>query len=326
MRYSNSAKCTIATQHAEATSPLKIDIKLLLGVLVFLGCVVAVQIYYGWGRVLAPWREVAPLALLTTLVLTFISYALRTVRIYDYFRESLRGRFTLCFKLTLQHNLLNNLLPMRTGEISFPILMARYFDISASTSVPVLFWFRLMDLHALVAIALLAAGDAWLAQNYLLPVTLLWMMLPLAAYLAHHSLARKFAGATSGSKQFIVKILHSLPQTPREFWRAWLWTWINWLVKIGVFAWVFQLFAPVSWSIAGLAAIAGDITSVLPFHGVAGAGTYEAGIVAALLPFKIEPDVALAAAVNLHLFLLGSTLLGGLVAVFLPGRTHSAVR
>ena len=310
----------IATRHAEATSPLKIDIKLLLGLLVFLGCIVAVQIYYGWGRILAPWLEVAPAALAATLVLTFISYALRSVRVYDYFQEPLRGRFALCFKLTLQHNLLNNLLPMRTGEISFPVLMARYFDVPATASVLVLFWFRLMDLHALVAIALLATGDAWLAQSYLLPVTLLWMVLPLAAYLAHHSLARKFAGASHGSKKFIVKILNSLPQTPREFWRAWLWTWINWLVKIGVFAWVFQLFAPVSWSIAGLAAIAGDITSVLPFHGVAGAGTYEAGIVAALLPFKIEPDVALAAAVNLHLFLLGSTLLGGLVAVFLPGR------
>ena len=59
---------------------------------------------------------------------------------------------------------------------------------------------------------------------------------------------------------------------------------------------------------------------MLPFHGVAGAGTYEAGIVAALLPFDIEPAIALTAAVNLHLFLLGSTLLGGLAAMFLPGR------
>ena len=303
---------------------MKIDIKFLFGLLIFLSCVSAVQIYYGWGRMLAPWREAAPAALLATLVLTFVSYALRSLRVYDYFLASLRGRFTLCFKLTLQHNLLNNLLPMRTGEISFPVLMARYFDIPATTSVPVLLWFRLMDLHALIAIALLAVGDAWLAQTTLLPVTLLWMVLPLAAYLAHHRLARRFAGAAHGSKKFLGKILTSLPQTPREFWRAWLWTWINWLVKLSVFAWVFHLFAPVPWSIAALAAIAGDLTSVLPIHGVAGAGTYEAGIVAALLPFNIAPAVALTAAVNLHLFLLGSTLLGGLVAVFLPGRIHSS--
>lgn len=299
---------------------MKLDIKFLLSLLIFLSCVIAVQIYYGWGRMLAPWRDIAPAALLATLVLTFVSYALRSLRVYDYFLARMRGRFMLCFKLTLQHNLLNNLLPMRTGEISFPVLMTRYFDIPATTSVPVLFWFRLMDLHALVAIALLAVGDVWLVHGALLPVTLLWLVLPLAGYLAHHHLARRFAGAQHGSKKFLAKILTSLPQTPREFWRAWLWTWINWLVKLGVFAWVFQLFAEVSWPVAALAAIAGDLTSVLPIHGVAGAGTYEAGIVAALLPFKIAPEIALAAAVNLHLFLLGSTLLGGLVAVFLPGR------
>lgn len=299
---------------------LKINIKLLLGLLIFLGCVIAVQIYYGWGRLLAPWREIASSALLMTLVLTFISYALRSLRVYDYFRTALRGRFTLCFKLTLQHNLLNNFLPMRTGEISFPVLMARYFDVPATASVPVLFWFRLMDLHALVAIALLAAGNAWLAQGYLLPVTLLWLVLPLAAFRMHKGLTRRFSDTARDGKKFIVKILASLPQTRHDFWRAWLWTWINWVVKLGVFAWVFQLFAPVSWSIAGLAAIAGDLTSVLPVHGVAGAGTYEAGIVAALLPFNIAPDIALAAAVNLHLFLLVSTLLGGLIAMLLPGR------
>ncbi len=304
---------------------MKIDSKLLFGVLVLLGCVVAVQIYYGWGRVLAPWREVAPAALLATLILTFSSYALRSLRVYDYFRKPLRGRFTLCFKLTLQHNLLNNFLPMRAGEISFPVLMARYFDVPATASVPVLFWFRLMDLHALVTLALFAVGDAWLAQRYLFPLALLWLALPMAAYLAHNGLARKFADASHERKQFIAKILSSLPQTPREFWRAWLWTWINWLVKLGVFAWVFQLFAPVSWSVAGLAAIAGDLSSVLPIHGVAGVGTYEAGIVAALLPFNIALEIAAPAALNLHLFLLVSTLLGGLVAVLLPGRVEATL-
>lgn len=304
---------------------MKIDVKFLLGVLIFLGCVAAVQIYYGWGRMLAPWREIAPLALLSALILTFISYALRSVRVYDYFHVSLRGRFTLCLKLTLQHNLLNNLLPMRSGEISFPVLMARYFAVPATASVPVLLWFRLMDLHTLVTLALLAVGDAWLAQATLLPVTLLWVVLPLAAYFAHHRLAHKFTDASHGGRKFIAKLLASLPQTAREFWRAWLWTWVNWLVKLGVFAWVFQLFAPVAWPVAGLAAIAGDLTSVLPIHGIAGVGTYEAGVVAALLPFKVAPEIALAAAVNLHLFLLGSTMLGGLIAVFLPGRKTAGV-
>ena len=46
---------------------------------------------------------------------------------------------------------------------------------------------------------------------------------------------------------------------------------------------------------------------MLPIHGVAGAGTYEAGVLAGLIPWAVDQKVALAAAVNLHLFVLGTT-------------------
>ncbi|VAW96580.1 hypothetical protein MNBD_GAMMA20-1008, partial [hydrothermal vent metagenome] len=55
----------------------------------------------------------------------------------------------------------------------------------------------------------------------------------------------------------------------------------------------------------------------------AGAGTFEAGVVAALLPFGIDAKTALQAAVNLHLFILGSTLLAGLLSLALPARRQS---
>ncbi|MGB2680474.1 MAG: UPF0104 family protein, partial [Candidatus Competibacter sp.] len=67
-----------------------------------------------------------------------------------------------------------------------------------------------------------------------------------------------------------------------------------------------------------------DLTSVLPVHGIAGAGTYEAGVVAALIPFGIEAKVALAAAVNLHLFVLGLSAAGGALALLLRAGAPAA--
>jgi len=61
---------------------------------------------------------------------------------------------------------------------------------------------------------------------------------------------------------------------------------------------------------------------VLPLHGIAGAGTYEAGIVAALLPFGVDTETAVSAAVNVHLFLLGVTLLGGALSLLLRVSPH----
>ena len=91
-------------------------------------------------------------------------------------------------------------------------------------------------------------------------------------------------------------------------------------IKLAVFAWILGLFASMGTVAAWVGVIAGDLTSVLPLHGVAGAGTYEAGVVAALLPFGIDAKIALQAAVNLHLFILGSTLLAGLLSLGLPAR------
>jgi len=42
-------------------------------------------------------------------------------------------------------------------------------------------------------------------------------------------------------------------------------------------------------------------------------------VVAGLLPFEIDAANALQAAVNLHLFVLGCTLLSGLLSLALPG-------
>ena len=111
----------------------------------------------------------------------------------EYFRVEMAGRFTLCTKLMLQHNLFNNLLPMRTGELSFPVLMARYFAVPALRSVPALLWFRLMDLHSLGIFALAAfQGRGW-PMALSLPVLVLWLPLPWLAFHYSHRLQRRLA-------------------------------------------------------------------------------------------------------------------------------------
>jgi hypothetical protein len=70
-------------------------------------------------------------------------------------------------------------------------------------------------------------------------------------------------------------------------------------------------------STAVLGAVGGELSSVLPVHGLAGAGTYEAGILVVLAPLQVAMEQALPAAVTLHLFILGASALG-LVPALLP--------
>lgn len=286
---------------------------LWIGVALLLLLFAVIHLSIGWNRLLVPWVIISPASLLVAAVLTLSSYVARTIRVYDYFLPATNRGFSACLKLTLFHNLLNNLLPMRSGETSFPVLMRRYFLMPLPQSIAALLWFRVMDLHALIAIGLAALGSRWLPQWQVVCLLILWLGL---AWLLFH-LQQKSAFSAIGDrlpprwKLRFAQANAGLPQTRGAFLRAFVWTVANWVVKLGIFAWILTLFTPMPAAAALIGAIGGDLTTVLPFHGVAGAGTYEAGVVSALVPFGISSDAALMAAVNLHLFVLGSSLIGG---------------
>ncbi len=63
--------------------------------------------------------------------------------------------------MVLLHNLFNNLLPMRAGELSLPLLMKRYFGVRRAETVGALLWFRFLDLLTLSLIGV-AALLLWL--------------------------------------------------------------------------------------------------------------------------------------------------------------------
>lgn len=298
---------------------MTVRLRLLIGLLLLLLLWAGVHWSIGWPQLLAPWQTLAPGTLALATLLTLLSYAARGLRVYDYFLPATQDGFTACLKLTLIHNLFNNLLPMRSGELSFPLLMTRYFATPLPRSLAALIWFRVMDLYALVAVALIAVGGHWLDLRLAALVTLIWLSLPwmLFRWSPTSALARIGQRLPPHWQERLTQARKGLPQTPTTFWRAWFWTLFNWLVKLAVFAWILQLFAPMPSVAAWLGAMGGDLTSVLPIHGIAGAGTYEAGVIAALLPFGVPAAAALIAAINLHLFMLGLSLAGGALALLL---------
>lgn len=299
---------------------MRITLHYLTGALLLLGLVFAVESWIGWAALLSPWSTLAPGYLAAAIILVFLSYSLRALRVYDYFIDDTRSQFGVCLRLSLQHNLLNNLLPMRSGELSFPVLMSRCFSIPAMRSVPALLWFRLLDLHTLIAFALFVVSENLIGQTLGAVLGLAWMTLPWLGFKLYAAWQARLIHSSGKVGKILHQVLESLPQQAHLFWRSWLWTLLNWAIKLTVFAWILTLFAEIPLGTAWIGATFGDFTSVLPIHGIAGAGTYEAGVVAGLAPFGINPTEALQAAVNLHLFVLGCTLLSGLLSLFLPGK------
>ena len=294
---------------------------LIVGALIFAAFAAFVQWYLGWPALMAPWARLPLAATGTAAALMAASYGVRALRLYDYF-SSMHGRFPLALKLTLQHNAWNNLLPMRSGEASFPILMARYFGTPAAESLPALLWFRVLDAHTLAAAALGALGGLWLNRGAAAALFVIWMSLPWLLYRlgGRHAVlldARPVHGRWLRTWR---RLLAGLPLARGAFWRAWAWTGINWVVKFAALVWLLRQFQPMPLAAAILGVAAGDATSVLPIHGVAGLGTYEAGIVAGLAASGVSPGAtaALKGAIDLHLFVLSAAVLGGALSFFIP--------
>lgn len=286
------------------------------------GFIAFVEWYVGWLDLLAPWRALSPAALLAATALMLLTHGARAMRVHDYFGTPVAGQRLDCLRLVLQHNLFNNLLPMRSGELAFPVLMARRFGIRAGESVPGLLWFRLLDLHTLVLLAAPVLAPV-LPPTLLLPAMAAWLLLPWLAWRGSHRLlgAAEARGGRAGA--LAARVRAALPRSDRVFWKSQAWTLATWTLKLAVFVWLLLQFAPLSLLHALLGAIGGELTSVLPIHGAGGFGTYEAGIVAGSLASGLDAATLLRAAVNLHLFVLGVTLLAGALA-FLPGRAGAA--
>jgi uncharacterized membrane protein YbhN (UPF0104 family) len=96
---------------------------------------------------------------------------------------------------------------------------------------------------------------------------------------------------------------------------------LTWTLKFTAFAVLLEHFLPVEFWRVMTGVMGAELSTVLPFHGIAGSGSYELAVVAALAPLGVDPKAALAGAVNLHLFLLGTTLVLGGLAFLLPRKS-----
>lgn len=279
--------------------------------------VVLVEATLGWSAVLAPWATLPLSVLMGAFLLTTTSYLLRAVRVLVYFQAELSGRFSAVLRLSVLHNTANNLLPMRAGEMVFPWLMRRYFGHGFFAAGASLIWIRLMDLHFLGVIGLVVlwmrVSSPWWGV-----LVLGWMgLLPLFWLMGRLEL-EPGDGIAVRFRRLLGFVAAAAPKDPSRVLWLYLWTALSWSLKFIGFALILGHFVPAAlWQVV-LGVMGAELSTVLPFHGIAGSGSFELAAVAAMAPLGVAPAEALGGAVNLHLFLLGTTLLLGAAALLLP--------
>lgn len=242
-----------------------------------------------------------------------LSYFCRAARLHQQFKPRLALGRRGFLRLSLLHNLGVNYLPLRSGELLLPAFLQRA-GLPLKEGLACLFWLRLQDAM------LLALG-----------AILLWPTLEGRQRLL---LALLYGLALLALRHFLPRLARSTPWFARNWaayapifdtsWASWAWSWANWTCKLVGLSLLFATLSASALPKAAAATLGGELSALLPIQGMAGFGTYEAGVVALASLTPPSTDL-LAAAVALHCAsLLLATLAGGL-AWFIPTSPAAAL-
>jgi uncharacterized membrane protein YbhN (UPF0104 family) len=294
---------------------------IILSLLITLSLIFLFATQFDLSKTFSTWQTLSSQWLMLCLVLVFSSSIARAGRLYHHFHNEIKGQFGLCLRISLHHNFFNNLLPLRIGEASFPLLLRQKFGIEITKSTAALLSFRLVDLSVLTFIGILTlllglhltAHLTLLLIVFLVTVLVGLLLSLLTVKLAHHW--PKLAAPLS-------KIKDGLPRTRSNLFRLILWTILIWTIKLLSYAFILQAFTDSIIPLSLLAALSGELASIIPLYTPAALGSFEGGILTVLIPAGISQSTALTAAINLHLFLLLTTLCSAGFGLMLGNNRH----
>lgn len=240
-----------------------------------------------------------------------LPYLIASLLLYTFTYYFRAKRFTLFFPqiktkdlaaVMAVHTFFNNLLPFRSGEASFPIILKKLFGVEGIISSAALIVARLFDLLSLaiiftVATLGVAAGNkTFLIVSLFLAATIVVTLI--AGFKLLKFLKRKFGFAAA------LFFFFSEFNSAKNLLLVFLYSLLNWLTKFTAFYFIiragnlnFNFFQTT------FAATFGELTTVLPIHSIGGFGTYEAGLVGGFALLGFKGSYALTVAFYFHLLL-----------------------
>lgn len=257
----------------------------------------------GFDKFVQFFKEINPVNIFIAFVLYVGSYLTRTFR----WKLTLSiNQFKKLFKITAFNTVFNIFMPFRTGELSF-FYMLKKENIPISESAVSFVSVRIFDALSLFAVF---GMSFFLFKGMPLLAILVIILMSLAAFVL------KFL--VSFIKHEKIKAFHDTKLTPKNIMVLYVLSVLTFILKFTAFYLVLPSGVDLSFVEAFFAASAGDLTTILPIHGIAGIGTYEGGYAGLLILFGIDKETALLSSVFVHLFMLmGAAVVAAFCYLFL---------
>lgn len=279
-------------------------------------------IFFGWllgvnslsfGQVYQPLLDL-PLALWALVVTGLLTtYVLRGWRVAYEFRAYEAMTFMRCVKIVLWHNATLNLLPFRSGELVFPLLLHKVAKVPMLSAVTSLIYLRFQDACVVLMIAIVV----W--PNLDVMTRLLWVL----ALVAFAVMFQKWAQSTSSwqnsswvLKRRLANLREALASGSPNARLSWALTAVNWLIKISIQAALYVNLLHLDFSVGVLATLSSEFAALLPIQGLAGMGTFEASSAMVLRSTGINWVESLQVAAQVHVVMLSSAMFWAFISMF----------
>jgi uncharacterized membrane protein YbhN (UPF0104 family) len=295
----------------------KIILSWTVGISLLVFFIVWFSVDYSWSSLFTLWQKLNFADIIALILLMLVSYLLRSMRIYSFFSGASKPDFRPYFRITVLHNFFNIILPMRSGAVTFPILLKRYLNIDPVRSASLIIWLLFLDLQLLMLFVIFFF--LYGTMDLLLIIGLLFLLL-FVPYLIFRLRATFTAAKFISQNRLLSRLISGIPDTNTQYWRIWFWTALNWPLKLTAYGLLLSRLILIPFYDGIWASLAGELGSIIPVQGLAGVGTYEAGVIFGLTRQGHGMESALKGSISLHLFILLSALLSVMVAFLLNFR------
>jgi uncharacterized protein (TIRG00374 family) len=309
----------------------------LIGLLISLAVIIYVLVKLDWQAVYQTVKSINLNWLLPAFIMYLTNYLLRTIR-FQILLDLDGIPFQHLFGVTNLYGMYLYLMPAKSGELSYPILLKSRLNVPLSTSTATLIAARFFD-FATVALflpfvlitfwdqvhpAIRLGSLVFVVIIFIIIIALLWIV-------RNPSKIRNFQPLKSSSHLIVVRMWHAFGKLMdslqaidqrRDYWRLWFLTIAIWIcVQANFYFIVLGLGESLTFVQMMVISIIMVPMTLLPVQGFANLGTHEIGWAAAFSLFGYPQTNALSIAVSSHIILLFFVLiLGALGFLLLRGK------
>lgn len=310
----------------------------LPGVVISVVALIALFRLASWEDLSMAFAAIRPLNVTVAVILILVSLGTRA----QAWRVLLEGRssFSQAYFIVNAGYLLNNLFPLRAGELGRAVLMGRSAKVSPFHVLSTIVLERAFDL-AMAAALLLATLPLALGMEWAKPVALVTLIAVLGGLAALYLVARynqqvqafleRLSQRWPFVQRYIIPRIGSLMKGlgalthPKQFFLSVFWIAMSWVIWVCVY-WIMMLpiapEAPIWW--AGFADGVLAMGIAIP-SAPSALGVFEAALVGALSLLGVNPSAALAYAITMHLLQFVTTGILGFWGLAREGRSLSGV-